>query len=32
MTYLCLYLLELSQKTFCDHMYQDLSDEVWFSD
>lgn len=32
MTYLCLCLLELFQKTFCDHMHQDLSQEVWFSD
>lgn len=31
MIYLCLCLPELFQKTFCDHMYQDLSQEVWFS-
>lgn len=31
MTYLCLCLPELFQKTFCNHMYQDLSQEVWFS-
>lgn len=33
MTYLCLCLLnELFQKTFCDHMYRELSHEVWFSE
>lgn len=31
MTYGCLCLPELFQKTFCDHMYQDLSQEAWFS-
>lgn len=30
-TYLRLCLPELFQKTFCDHMHQDLSQEVWFS-
>lgn len=31
MTYLCLCLPELFQNIFCDHMYQDLRQEVWFS-
>lgn len=26
-----LSLPELFQKTFCDHTYEDLSQEVWFS-
>lgn len=33
MTYLCLHLLnELFQKTFCDHMYREMSHEVWLSE
>lgn len=31
-SYLCLHLFnELFQKTFCDHMYLEPSQEVWFS-